>query len=142
MGKITYSTHGHFRAELFVITFALVFVSFIGLPKAMGAYGKIKMNSAIDSAYAYKENVDSYFVSKLLLDHDFKLNGTYIISSGDLVGDDSIYNILMGGNVPGGGYLNYDNNILTTGCISVDGYSIIIDDGLISNAQKGSCNML
>ncbi len=139
---VSYSKHGHFRAELFVISFVLFLVGFVVFPKAQGAYGKIKMNSAIDSAYSYKESVENYYVSQLLYDGGFKFDGSYIISSGNLVSGDNTYNILMGGNVPDGGYLNYVDNNLIDGCISIKGYSVLISNGEVSSVSKGNCDVV
>ena len=138
----SYSTHGHFRAELFVISFVMFLVAFIVFPKARGAYVKIKLNSAIDGAYSYKESIDNYYVSQLLYDSSFKLNGSYTIADGNLVSGDSTYNILMGGNVPDGGYLNYVDNSLKSGCINIKGYSVLIEDGDIIDTKKGSCDVV
>ena len=138
----SYSTHGHFRAELFVISFVLFLVAFVVFPKAHGAYVNIKLNSAIDSAYSYKESIDNYYVSQLLYDSSFKLNGSYIIADGNLVSGEDTYNILMGGNVPDGGYLNYTDNKLNNGCIGIKGYSVLIEDGQISFAKKGNCDVV
>lgn len=137
----SYSTHGHFRAELFVISFVMFLVAFIVFPKARGAYVNIKLNSAIDSAYSYKESIDNYYVSQLLHDSSFKLNGSYTIADGNLVSGDNIYNILMSGNVPNGGYLNYVDNSLKSGCINIKGYSVLIEDGDIVDTKKGSCDV-
>jgi len=138
----SYSTHGHFRAELFVISFVLFIVAFIVFPKARGAYGKIKLNSAIDSAYSYKESVNNYYVSQLLFDNNFKLDGVYTISDGKLVFGEAIYNILISGNVPNGGYLDYENNVLKDGCIDINGYSVLVSNGDVVSAYKGSCELI
>ncbi len=140
MGKISYSTHGHFRAELFIIPLVFVFAFFVVLPNAKSAYSKIKMNSAIDGASLYKENIDNYFISQMLFNNGFKLDGEYFISSGNLISNDVVYNIPMGGNIPDGGYLVYSNNVLVKGCIDIDGYSVILEYGDFS-AIKGSCDI-
>lgn len=131
--------YGHFRMELLVVTFVLFVSALFVFPNAKKAYSKIKLNSAIDGATSYKETVDNYFASQLLSDNNFKADGTYFISYGKLVSGDVIYNILMGGNVPDNGYLNYSNNSLVDGCIGIDGYSVIVEDGNIT-ALKGSCD--
>ena len=140
MGKISYSTHGHFRAELFIIPLVLLLVCCIVFPNVKSAYSKVKINSAIDGASSYKESVDNYFISQMLFNNGFKLDGDYFISSGNLVSGDVIYSIPMGGNVPDSGYLSYSNNILVKGCIGIDGYSVMIEDGNIS-ALKGNCDI-
>ena len=138
MAKI--SVHGHFRMEILVVTFVLFLSGLFVFPNAKNAYSKIKLNSAIDGATSYKQSVDNYFASQLLSDTDFKLDGIYYISSGNLIFDSITYSIPMGGNVPNGGYLSYSNNILVKGCIDIDGYSVIIDNGGI-NANKGNCDI-
>lgn len=140
MARYGYSTHGHFRAELFVISFALFLISFIAFPKVRGAYIKIKMNSAVDSVYSYKESIDTYYISQLLLDNNFRLDGTYTISNGSLIMDDQVYNIKMIGNVPTNGYLNYENNNLKDGCVVVLGYEVVINDGEVVSTSKGECS--
>lgn len=138
----TYSTHGHFRAEIFVISFALLLVSFFAFPKIKCAYLNIKVNSVIESVNSFRENVDNYCVSQLLYDSGFKFDGTYIISDGNLVSDDGVYKILMVGNVPDGGYLNYIDNNLDNGCVSINGYSVYILNGEILSTSKGSCDVV
>ena len=139
MGKISYSTHGHFRAELIIIPLVLLLVCCIVFPNVKNAYSKVKMNSAIDVASSYKESVDNYFISKFLFDSGLKLDGTYFISSGNLISDDVIYSIPVGGNVPDSGYLDYSNNNLIRGCINIGGYSVVLENGSIK-ASKGGCD--
>ena len=134
------SMHGHFRMELLVVTFVLFISALFVFPNAKRAYSKIKLNSAIDGATSYKHNVDNYFASQILSDTDFKLDGTYYISSGNLIFEDTTYNIPVGGNIPDDGYLNYSNNVLVKGCIDIDGYSVTMDNGEIS-AIKGNCDI-
>ena len=135
-----YSTHGHFRAELFVISFALFLVAFVVFPKVRYAYSEIKMSSAIESVNSYKESINNYYVSQLLFNTDFKLDGTYTVSNGNLVMDDQVYNIRMVGNVPTNGYLNYENNKLKDGCVVVLGYEVVISDGDVVSTSKGECS--
>ena len=142
MTKIgSYSTHGHFRAELFIIPFVLLIVGFAAFPKIKNAYGNIKLNSAIDGAISYKESIDNYYVSQLMSDSSFKLDGYYVISDGSLVFGDYVYDIVKGGSSPQSGYLDYKDNVLTDGCIDINGYSIIVSDGQVVNGIKGSCNL-
>jgi len=131
--------HGHFRMELLVVTFVLFISALFVFPNAKKAYFKIKLNSAIDGATSYKQSVDNYFASQIISNTGFNLDGTYYISSGDLVFGDITYNIPMGGNVPDSGYLNYSNNVLVKGCVDIDGYYVIIDNGNIS-AYRGKCS--
>lgn len=137
----SYASHGFSKIELFVILLAIGLVVFIAIPKIKGVFLKIKLNSAINSAYSYKESVSNYYVSQVLVDSQFKLDGYYIISDGNLITDTDTYNILMSGNIPTEGYLDYDNNILRDGCIVVEEYAVIVSNGDVISATKGTCGV-
>ncbi len=133
-------SHGFSKGELICFVMVILLVLFFLFPKARGAFSKIKLNSIIDSVYSYKESVNNYYVSQLLYDNSFKLNGVYTISEGNLVYGESTYNILMGGNVPDSGYLNYENNVLKDGCIDINGYSVVVSEGDVVSVTKGFCS--
>ncbi len=138
--KYGYSTHGHFRAELFVISFALLAIGLFVFPKAKGLILDIKMSSAVDSVISYKENIDNFYVSKLFFDNSFKLDGVYNISNGNLINGNDEYNINVYGNVPSGGYLFYQDNVLKDGCVVIDNYSVLLSDGEVQSVDVGSCD--
>lgn len=131
-----YSTHGHFRAELFIIPFALFIVGLTVFPKIRNTYGRVKLNTAIESAKIYQESINNYYVSNILSDNEIKLDGVYKIDNGNLVAGGKEYKIAVTGNVPKSGYLNYENNKLKNGCINIIGYSIKIENETIT---EGSC---
>ena len=134
-------SHGFSRIELFVIFLVVVLAVFVVFPKAKNAFFKVKINSAIESAVSYKESVNNYYVSQLMFDNSFKLNGVYTISDGNLISDDYMYNILVSGNVPSEGYLDYENNILKNGCIVINGYSVFVSDGEVVSVSKDGCGI-
>lgn len=138
--KSSYASHGFSKIELFVILLAIVFVVMIAYPKVLKVFSKIKVNSAIDSVYSYKDSVYNYYVSQLIVNSDFKLDGYYTISDGKLVDENAMHNILMSGNVPSTGYLDYENNVLIDGCIVVDGYAVTVENGDVVSAVKGTCD--
>lgn len=133
-------SHGFSKGEVLCFILAIVLIVFFVFPRAKGVFGKVKLNSIVDSAYSYKESVNNYYVSQLLFDNSFKLDGIYTISDGKLVLGESTYNILMGGNVPNSGYLNYENNVLKDGCINISGYSVSVSDGDVVSVTKGVCS--
>ena len=135
-----YSTHGHFRAEIFIISFALFVVGLFVFPKVKGVILDIKLNSAVDSVNSYKESINSFYVSRLLYDNSFKLDGVYNISNGSLVYNDDVYNIMVYGNIPSDGYLYYQDNVLKDGCVTVGKYSVKVLDGEVESATIGSCD--
>ena len=134
-------SHGFSRIELFVIFLVVVLALFIAFPKAKNALSNVKRNGAIESAVSYKESVNNYYVSQLMFDNEFKLNGVYRITDGNLVNDGSIYNIRILGNIPSDGYLDYENNILKEGCIVVNGYAVNVLDGEVVSATQGTCEI-
>lgn len=133
-------THGFSKGELFVTLLAVLLVVLIAFPKARGMIGKIELENAIDSAYSYKDSVSKFYVSQLIFDSDFKFDGVYTISDGKLIMGDTVYNIMKGANVPTSGYLDYQNNMLMNGCIDVNGYSIVVQDGEFVSTTKGMCS--
>lgn len=137
----SYSTHGHFRAELFIISFALLMVGFFAFPKAKSVILEIKINSAIDSVNSYKESVSNYYVSQMLINPEFKLDGYYTILDGNLITDSEEYDIHIYGNIPSSGYLLYKDNVLKDGCVMIKNFSVIVSDGDIISASKGTCNV-
>ena len=47
--------------------------------------------------------------------------------------------ISVSGTTPTGGYLNYENSILKDGCLTMDEYKVIIENGEVTTTEKGSC---
>lgn len=135
----TYSSHNFIKIELIVVLLALAVIVLFAYPKARGFVGKIKLDNAIDSVYSYKESISNFYVSQLLVDSNFKFDGVYTISDGNLVVGDYVYNIISGANAPQGGYLDYQNNVLKNGCIDINGFTIVVENGDIVSASVGSC---
>lgn len=132
--------NGFFRVELIVGMFAALLVMLFAVPRARNMVSNIKIKGAIDSVISYKESVNNFYVSKLFLNNDFKLDGVYSISNGNLISNNDEYEINVYGNVPSSGYLLYQDNILKDGCVVVDNFSVNIVDGNVLSATKGNCN--
>lgn len=132
-------SHGFSRIELFVICLVVILAVFIIFPKAKNVLSSVKLNGAIESTMSYKESIDNYYVSQLMFDSSFSFNGVYTIENGDLVNDDNMYNISILGNAPSGGYLDFEYNILKRGCVVVDGFSVVVENGNIVSVSKDSC---
>lgn len=137
--KKNYSSHSFFKVELLVIILAIVLIVVVSFPKLKKFVFNVRLESALDSAYEYSESVSNFFVSHLVFDDSFKLNGFYKVSDGNLIDDGKVYNISMAGNVPSGGYLNYENNILKQGCLIVGNYYIMIENGKFINVSSDDC---
>ena len=132
--------NGFFRVELLVVMFAALLVMLFAIPRARNMYLNIKKNSAVDSVISYKENISTYYMSRLFIDENFKLDGTYRVSDGNLINDSDSYIINVYGNVPTDGYLIYQDNVLKDGCVVFDSFYVSIIDGEVVSATKGSCS--
>ena len=132
--------NGFFRLELLVVMFAALLVMLFAVPKVKNIVLNIKKNSAVDSVISYKENISNFYMNKLFIDDNFKLDGTYRVSDGNLVTETDLYNISVYGNVPTDGYLIYQDNVLKDGCVTVDIFSVNIIDGEVVSATRGSCS--
>jgi len=49
------------------------------------------------------------------------------------------YDIPFSGTKPTSGYLTFENNILTTGCLTIDGYKVTFANGEVENVVEGKC---
>lgn len=134
-------SHGFSRIELFIIFLVVVLAVFVAFPKAKNALSNVKRNGAIESAVSYKESVNNYYVSQLMFDNTFSLNGVYKIENGNLISSDNIYNIKILGNVPSEGYLDYVDNVLKEGCIVVNGYAVNVLDGEVVSVSEETCEI-
>lgn len=132
--------NGFFRVELLVVMFAVVLVMLFAVPKVENIVLNIKRNSAVDSVISYKENISNFYMSKLFIDENFKLDGIYKVSDGNLITETNSYIINVYGNIPTEGYLIYQDNVLKDGCVVVDNFSVSIIDGEVVSATKGSCS--
>lgn len=133
------NTHNFSLVEVLVFLLAVILVLFVIWPNAVKFASNVKMNNAIDSVYSYKDSVNKFYVSRLMVDSNFKLDGRYSITDGKLSDDNSIYNLYLSGNVPSDGYLDYENNILKDGCLLIDGYYVVVNNGDITSVSNDNC---
>ena len=139
MGKFGKSRTQNFSlVEVLVLLLTIILIVFIVWPNVKKIGEKIKMDNAIDSVYAYKDNISKYYVSQLIYDTDFKLNGKYNINGSNLSSETNTYNLHITGNVPKDGYLEYENNILKEGCILIDDYYVTVNNESI-NITNENC---
>ena len=131
------NVHNFSLVEVLVFLLVIGLVVFIAGPNISKFAQKMKMNNAIDSAYSYKDSVNNYYVSRLIYDSSFKLDGRYSVKNGNLSSEDDEYSLLLSSSVPSEGYLTYDDNVLQDGCIYVDGYYVFLSskDVSISNSN-------
>ena len=129
--------HGFTLIELLAIIVILAIIAVITVPIILNIIEDSKKGSVQDSAYGYKDAVEKNYVSNLLDDSSSKLNGTYIISDGEFNGDE----VNLSGTKPTKGYLIYENNKLTTGCLEFDGYKSIYSGDKFNSSEKGECEL-
>ncbi len=133
------STHNFSLVEVLVFVLAIVLVVFVAWPKILGFTSNLKVSNVVDSVYSYKDSVNKFYVSRLMFDSNFNLNGRYTITDGNLVASNDVYNLHLTGNVPSDGYLDYENNVLKDGCIVVGGYYVLVSNGDIESVTNDSC---
>lgn len=134
--NVSHSSFG----EVMIFVLAIILILVFGLPKALSIYNNIRLNSAIDSVNSYRESVDNYYMSQMINSNDFKFNGTYYIDNGNLIMNSDVYDIGFYGNKPSSGFLTYENNVLKSGCVSVGGYSVYLENGSVSSTSRDGCS--
>ena len=132
--------NGFTLIELLAIIVILAIIAVITIPIILGIIDDAKKGTVEDSAYGYKDAVNKWYVQKLLDNQDLKLNGVYTVTNGALDGENVDNDeIPISGSIPKSGYLTYENNILTEGCLTIDEYAITFENEKISSTEKGEC---
>ena len=132
--------NGFTLIELLAIIVILAIIAVITVPIILGIIDDAKKGTVEDSAYGYKDAVNKWYIQKLLDNEDLKLNGVYTVTDGALDGENVDNDeIPISGSIPKSGYLTYENNILTEGCLTIDEYAITFENEKISSTEKGEC---
>ena len=121
--------------ELLAIIVILAIIAVITVPTILNVIDNAKRGTAKDSAYGYKDAINKYYVSGMLEDESIKLSGEYNVVDGKL----GEYDIPFSGTKPTSGYLTFENNILTSGCLTIDEYKVTFDKGEVANVEVGEC---
>lgn len=133
---------GFTLVELLAIIVILAIIAIITVPIILNVIENSRIGAIKNSAYGYKDSISKYYISNLSENSELKLQGEYKISEGKITGN-GINNIEMqaSGNVPKEGYLVYNNNILSNGCLVFEEYKVEILDGEINSVSKGNCEI-
>ena len=128
--------------ELLAIIVILAIIAVITVPIILGIIDNAKNKAAVDSAYGFKDAIEKYYVTESMVNSESKMNGTYFVDNGIINGSaiDGV-EILISGIKPKSGYLRYNNNILQSGCLVVDEYEIIYNNGNFTTMGKGNCTI-
>ena len=129
--------------ELLAIIVILVIIAVITVPIILNVIDNSRVGTIKDSIYGYKDAINKFYMLELYKNGNFKLNGTYrLTNKGELIDSENTYVVPFSGNIPSGGNLTYENNILKNGCITMDEYKVIIEDGEVKTLEKGNCSLL
>lgn len=131
-------TKGFTLIELLAILVILGVIAVITIPIILNVVENSKRGAIGDSAYGYKSAVDKYYLSKLSDNSEFKLNGIYSVSNGELNGEV----VPLNGRKPSAGLLVYTNNILKKGCLQFEEYRVTFEDGGVVSTEKGECTFV
>jgi len=126
--------------ELLAIIVILAIIAVITVPIILNVIDNAKRGTAQDSAYGYKDAISKYYVTEMF-NNNITLNGDYTVdSNGVLSNDTERHEILFSGTKPKGGHLTYLNNVLTSGCLTIDDYKVVFSDGETTNVERGTCD--
>jgi len=121
--------------ELLAIIVILAIIAVITVPIILNVIDNAKRGTAKDSAYGYKDAISKYYVSGMLEDESIKLSGDYNVVDGKL----GEYDIPFSGTKPTSGYLTFENNALTSGCLTIDEYKVTFSNGEVTDVEVGEC---
>ena len=121
--------------ELLAIIVILAIIAVITVPIILNVIDNAKRGTAKDSAYGYKDAINKYYVASMLEDESIKLNDTYNVADGKL----GEYEIPFSGTKPASGYLTYENNVLTSGCLTIDEYKVVFANEEVTDVEVGEC---
>ena len=126
--------------ELLAVIIVLGLIAIITVPKINDQIEQSKKNLSKTSAASYQNAVEQYILHEKMNKNNIDLNGTYNIDeNGYLYDSETEFKIEFKGEKPKNGYLIYNNNDLTSGCITINKYAITFENGEESTIEKGSC---
>ena len=126
--------------ELLAVIVILAIIAVIVVPKITAQVEESKKNVAKTSALNYKKGVSEYIYYQDMEGNDLDLDGTYNINeNGYLYSGNNVIEASFNGQKPKNGYLIYDKNELSSGCLTINKYKVTFTNGEVSNIEKGEC---
>ena len=126
--------------ELLAVIIILGLIAVITIPKLNKQLDQSKKSLAEDSALKYKKSIDEYVLRQEMNKNKIALEGTYNIDeNGYLYNEETTHEISFSGTKPANGTLQYINDELQSGCITINKYKVTFTNGEISNTEKGTC---
>ena len=130
---------GFTLVELLAIIVIISVITLITIPIVKNIIDESKENTAINSAYGFKEAVHDYYINSTL-DDEINLEGIYIVSNGTINGPSvSSAAMKVKGTKPTAGRLIYKNSEMISGCLEIEGYKIRYVDEQFMSDGKGTC---
>lgn len=126
--------NGFTLIELLAILVILAIIAVITIPKINKVINESKQNAARNSAYGYKDAIEKWQTSQFEVE-DIYLDGSYRVLNGKL----DNYTIPITGSAPSSGYLTYEDDDLINGCLVINGYEAIYQNGKFTSTGKGDC---
>ena len=126
--------NGFTLIELLAILVILAIIAVITIPKINKVINESKQNAARNSAYGYKDAIEKWQTSQFEVE-DIYLDGSYRVLNGKL----DNYTIPITGSAPSSEYLTYEDDDLISGCLVINGYEAIYQNGKFTSTGKGDC---
>lgn len=134
--------NGFTLIELLAIIVILAVIAVITVPIILGIIDDAKTGAAENSAYGFKDAIDKYYATSTMASNNLKMNGSYSVSNGIINGSNvNNVEISISGTKPLSGYLVYDNNILTGGCLVIGEYEVRYTNGRFNTTGTGDCHL-
>lgn len=125
--------------ELLAIIVILAIIAVITVPQILSVVENSKKEGAKDSAYGYKNAVHQYYLSEYANDSELDMDGDYSIENGNITDGLNTFNISPTGSIPESGDVTIENGEIVDGCIDYGKYSVVIENGNVTETVNGSC---
>ena len=126
--------------ELLAVIIIIGVIAVIIIPKINDALESSKKGAAQTSALNYVKAVDTYYMNKKMNKEKISLDGTYVINdNGELYNATNTYKIEYTGGVLKNGKLTYNKDEFISGCLTINGYKIDINENKETTIEKGEC---
>ena len=128
---------GFTLVELLAIIVILAIIAIIAVPIILNMIEEAKKGAFKSSANGYKDAVQKYYASNLTLNPTFRIpNNIYTPAQLKLMG------VAVNGREPeGSSWVEINNNKVVEGCLEFDEYKVIIINGSVTDAEKGTCGV-
>lgn len=132
--------NGFTLVELLAVIILIGLIALITVPKINESISDSKQKIAEASAVNYSKQIDKLVLEEKMKNNSILLDGEYNIdSNGNIYNEENEYVIDVSGKKPTGGTLTFSENDLQSGCITVNKYAIIIENGEVTSSEKGNC---